>query len=41
MLSRRSLLFFPLALEAAFLEPAFASDFITTPPDGRFVSPNP
>jgi iron complex transport system substrate-binding protein len=28
MLSRRSLLFFPLALEAAFLEPAFASDFM-------------
>jgi iron complex transport system substrate-binding protein len=28
MFSRRSLLFFPLALEAALLEPAFAGDFI-------------
>ena len=30
MFSRRSLLLFPLALEAAFLEPFWASDFINS-----------
>jgi iron complex transport system substrate-binding protein len=35
MLSRRSLLLFPLALEAAFMESAWASDFIDS--SGRTV----
>ena len=36
MLSRRSLLLLPLALDAAFINLAWASDF-TDPPGGRFT----